>query len=127
MNDIELLKAYTAERACGDIHGRGSFSVRYETELLEEIISRGLGNKTIWCVLNKEATGTITYLQSDIETERVYSKGTYVQVELRDPKICLDEDGDGFINFKKEDLEEVLVDIDDPPSDWNGETALFQG
>ena len=116
MTDIELIKAYQAGRL-------------NETELLVEMGQRDLLNHRVWSRLNKDTVAK-TYYSAEGDTpsfEQTYSKGTYVQVDKEDPSIYLDFNGDGFLVFNKEDFDEVLIDVQNPPPDWYEETAVFQG
>lgn len=73
-------------------------------------------NVPLWSRLNKDvelyAMYTDLYTGDYIQEGnlRILKKGTYVEVYKEDPSIYLDNDGDGFLFFNPEDLDEVYLD-----------------
>jgi hypothetical protein len=58
-------------------------------------------------------------------------KGTYVQIDKEEPSLYLDNEGDGFLYFPLEVLEEVTVETTEEykgnPSDWWTAEKIYQG
>jgi hypothetical protein len=64
-----------------------------------------------WCRVTRDTTAIESYEHlSDVKTAIVVKKGTYVQVSKESPEIYLDNDGDGFLSFNPEALEEVVIE-----------------
>lgn len=74
-------------------------------------------NIPLWSRLNKDielyAMYTNLYTGDYVQDGDLIrlKKGSYVQVNKEDPSIYLDNDGDGFLFFNPEDLDEVYIDL----------------
>jgi hypothetical protein len=73
-------------------------------------------NIQTWCRLNKDIqvyTHYCTKFFNDYEPSAElndFKKGTYLQITMKEPSIYLDLEGNGFLFFNPEDLEEVYID-----------------
>lgn len=74
-----------------------------------------MGSIKLWSQLNRNVELYIhtldLYTGNYIPEELVgYKEGTFIQVNKEEPSLYLDQDGDGFIFFSPDDLDEIYID-----------------